>query len=195
MMRRNSIFSAGLFVFYLLGTTSCIPEFDIDIINNKEEKITCKLDGADFAADNNESMLDLVKGELIEKEQYFLLTVYGAELQDNGGAKAVGFKIGGSSIEELQAGNVYDSWEELESSPGNFVGAMGAVEERPSVQSDESIYKAGSNHTKEITLEITAVDHEAQTFSGIFSFEALDDEKGLRISVTEGKFEDVKWKK
>ncbi|WP_186758070.1 DUF6252 family protein [Echinicola salinicaeni] len=195
MMKRRTGFSVGLFVLYLFSTVACIPSFDIDIINNKEEKITCKLDGVDFAADNNESILDLVKGELLERDQYFLLTVYGAELQDEGGAKAVGFKIGGFSIEELRAGNTYETWEELENRPGDFVGVMGAVEERPSVQSDESIYKASSNHTKKVSLEITEVDHETKTFSGTFSFVALDDETGIEINVTEGKFEDVKWGK
>ncbi|WP_215224928.1 hypothetical protein [Echinicola shivajiensis] len=194
-MKRSIRFSIGFFVLYLIGTTSCIPSFDIDLINNNEEKITCKLNGENFAADNNESVLDLVKAELVEKDQYFLLTVYGAELLDDGGAKAVGFKIGGLSIEELQAGNTYETWEELENSPGDFVGVMGAVEERPSVQSDESIYKASSNHTKKIFLEITEVDHEAKTFSGTFSFDALDDVSGVNINVTEGQFENVKWGK
>lgn len=192
-MKSSIGFSIGFFVLYLFSTTSCIPSFDIDLINNSEEKITCKLNGENFAADNNTSVLDLVKAELVEKDQYFLLTVYGAELLDDGGAKAVGFKLGGQSLEELQAGNTYNSWEELASSPGDFIGVMGAVEERPSVQSDENIYKASSNHTNKISLEITEINHEAKTFSGIFSFDALDDEKGVSISVTEGVFEDVKW--
>jgi hypothetical protein len=136
--------------------------------------------------------VDFVRTELVEEETNFLLTVFGGELLDDGAALAVGFRLGGDKLADLQEGDTFDSWE-LDESDGAHKGVMGGVEQRPSVNSEEHDFRASSNHTGDVSLTITAIDHANKKISGEFHFTALDNENNVRVEISEGKFENIYW--
>jgi len=187
----------SLLFIICISLNGCISSIDVkeDLDEVGAEKISCMVNGEPFEAINGKGLLaiDFVMGELLESENSFLITVYSVELLDEGGALAVGFKIGGKNVSDLKVGDTFTTWELLPGSSEDYIGAMGGVEKRSSIQTDEHIFKASSNHTKEISLTITAIDHVAKTMSGAYNFVALDDENNTKVEVTEGIFQNVSW--
>lgn len=184
----------------LLGALGgCIDSLEsVDILPNKtnRETINCLVDGVPFEATSGKGLLamDFVKTEMQQDENSFLLTVFGVNMQDNGEALAVGFRLGGRNIEDIQPGDTFTEWVPIEDAEGPFEGAMGGVEKRKSATSEEYIFKAGSNQTGEIRLTVTAIDLAEKRISGTFQFTAQDVENDILLDVTEGDFENIQWK-
>ncbi|MBD8489519.1 hypothetical protein IFO69_12255 [Echinicola sp. CAU 1574] len=192
-LKKNQL---ALILFCPLILNGCITSLELknEEEAGMEERLTCMVDGEPFEAANGQGLLavDFVMVDMVEKENTFLMTLYAVDLPDEGGARAVGFKLGGIDINDLQVGDTFDDWK-LETDSGEYLGVLGAVEERPSVQSEEYTLKASSNHTKEIKLTITEIDYQAKTMSGTFNFKALDDEKNIEVEVSEGSFQNISW--
>jgi hypothetical protein len=188
----NRIFFLVLFISFSL--VSCFSISDLKNEINEEEKLTCLVDGKPFEAVNGHGLfaVDFVRTELVEEETNFLLTVFGGELLDDGAALAVGFRLGGDNLSDLQVGDVFDSWE-LDENDGAHKGVMGGVEQRPTINSDEHDFRASSNHTGDVSLTITDIDFTNKRISGEFYFTALDDENNVRVEISEGKFENIYW--
>lgn len=182
------------FFFLLLGLGGCLS--DLDILPDKyQEKLSCLVDGEPFEATSGKGLLavDFIRTEMQQTEDYFLLTVFGVTIQDGGEALAVGFRLGGSDPEDIQPGNIYTTWVALEDVEGAFEGAMGGVEKRKSVTSNETLFKAGSSPSGEISLTVTAIDLAEKKISGTFQFSAQGEDSDIRIEVTEGTFENIQW--
>ncbi|WP_339865442.1 hypothetical protein [uncultured Algoriphagus sp.] len=158
--------------------------------------IIANLNEIPFEAEGGKGFLakEFLKAELEESEDYYLLTVYGIRVQDDKKALALGFQLAGNDISEITAGSTYSNWVLLDEKAGKFEGAKGAVEMRNSVKSDNSVFKASSFYTGEIKLTITEIDLSKREFSGSFQFSALDSQVDTLFQVTEGNFENVKWK-
>lgn len=188
----NRIIFLVLFVSFSL--VSCFSLSDLKNEINEEEKLTCLVDGKPFEAVNGQGLfaVDFVRTELVEEETNFLLTVFGGELLEDGAALAVGFRLGGDNLSDLQVGDVFDSWE-LDENDGAHKGVMGGVEQRPTINSDEHDFRASSNHTGNVSLTITDIDFTNKRISGEFYFTALDDENNMRVEISEGKFENIYW--
>jgi hypothetical protein len=189
---QKSAFFLLLFVSFSLA--GCLPFTDFTNDESEQVKVTCLVDGRPFEAVNGKGLfaVDFVRTELVEEETNFLLTVFGGELLDDGAALAVGFRLGGDKLADLQEGDTFDSWE-LDESDGAHKGVMGGVEQRPSVNSEEHDFRASSNHTGDVSLTITAIDHANKKISGEFHFTALDNENNVRVEISEGKFENIYW--
>lgn len=163
--------------------------------SDKKGKITCKVNGEEFAAAGNKGLaaMDFIAAEMEREGNSFLLTVVGVTQYDGGGALAVGFKLGGHSLADIQPGTTLTEWNYDESVIGNFEGTMGGVEERASVKSEEAKYKASSNHADLMSLTVTEFDTLENKLSGTFYFEAKDQQNGTEIEVTDGVFSNVEW--
>jgi hypothetical protein len=197
MLKRFVKRTSVLFIL-LVPLGGCLDALDsVDILPNKanRETINCLVDGVPFEATSGKGLLavDFVKTEMQQDENSFLLTVFGVNMQDNGEALAVGFRLGGRNIGEIQPGDTFTEWVPIEDAEGPFEGAMGGVEKRKSATSEEYIFKAGSNHTGEISLTVTAIDLAERRISGTFQFTAQDVENDILLNVTEGDFENIQW--
>lgn len=186
-----------LLSFLCLGLNGCLSSIDVngDLDELGAERIVCLVDGKPFEAVNGKGLLavDFVMTELVEGNDNFLLTIYSVELLEEGGALAVGFKLAGKKITDLKAGDTFTTWTAIDTANEVYSGAMGGVEQRTSLQTDEHIFKASSNHTQEMNLTITEIDHVAKQVSGTFRFVALDDENNTKVEVTEGEFLNISW--
>ncbi|HSF55587.1 MAG TPA: hypothetical protein VLA71_17660 [Algoriphagus sp.] len=185
-----------MLILLLGGLGGCLSELDILPDNSKQEKLSCLVNGEPFAATSGKGLLamDFIRAEMQQTENYFLLTVFGVNILDSGEALAVGFRLGGSNPESIQPGDTFTTWVAMEDMESNFEGAMGGVEKRKSPTSNETIYKAGSNHTGEMSLTVTTIDLAEKKISGTFRFTALDAEVDTLIEVSQGNFENVQWK-
>lgn len=185
------VFLMGL--LFLFGGCDLIqntfPESD------KKGKITCMVNGKEFEAAGNKSIaaMDFIVAEMQREGSAFHLTVAGVSQHDGGGALAVGFKIGGYSLADVQPGTTLTEWNYDEAIVGDFVGAMGGVEQRESVKSEEAKFKASSNHADLMSLTVTEFDTVQKKLSGTFYFEAKDQYNGAEIEVTEGTFSNIQW--
>lgn len=182
--------------FLLLGLGGCLSELDILPDKSDLEKLSCLVDGEPFEATSGKGLLavDFIRTDMQQTDDYFLLTVFGVTVQNGGEALAVGFKLGGSDPEDIEPGNTYTAWVAFEDVEGAFEGAMGGVEKRKSVTSNEALFKAGSSPSGEISLTVTAIDLDERKISGTFQFTAHGEEDSdIRIEVTEGIFENIKW--
>lgn len=198
-MQKRFLKRPSILLMLLVALGGCIDSLDsVDILPNKadRETINCLVDGVPFEATSGKGLLamDFVKTEMQQDENSFLLTVFGVNMQDNGEALAVGFRLGGRSIEDVQAGDTFTGWVPIGDAEGPYEGAMGGVEKRKSATSDEYVFKAGSNHTGEISLTVTAIDLAEKRISGTFQFTAKDVENDVLLDVTEGDFDNIQWK-
>lgn len=182
----------GLGLTFSVGACDLIQDFFPE--GNKEGKITCRVDGESFeaAGKKNLTAMDFIIAEMQQEGETFLLTVFGVS-QYEGGALAVGFKIAGYKLEDLQPGMTLTDWNYNEDIVGSFDGVMGGVERRASAGSEEALFKASSNHSDQMSLTITAIDLNQNKISGTFFFHAKDKDNGKFLEVTEGKFTNVQW--
>ncbi|QDH80532.1 hypothetical protein FKX85_16385 [Echinicola soli] len=191
----RQIYLLAILLFACLSgcITSLDTKTDLDMAN--AEKVTCEVNGKPFEAVNGEGLLalDFVMADIEKAEGAFVLTVYAVQLSDDGGALAVGFKLGGEQVTDIQTGDTFTTWTPITEGSSHYKGVLGAVEKRPSVNTDEHIFKASSNHTRKVSLTVTEFDPVAKSISGTFHFEALDDENGTEVVVTNGQFQHVQW--
>lgn len=183
------------FLLLLLGLGGCLSDLELVPEKENQEVLACLIDGKPFEATSGKGLLavDFIRTELLEDENSFLLTVFGVRMQDNGEALAVGFKLGGKNLQDIQPGDTFTEWLPMENVEGAFEGAQGGVEKRKSATSSENIYQAGSHHTGNISLTITAIDLKAKRISGTYHFTARDIEKDIQLEVTQGSFENIQW--
>lgn len=193
-----SILKRAFILLVLFSLVSCIDINGINIFPNRKDDgvISAILNGDRFEVESGKGILasEFVIAEMENRDDSFLLTIYGIRVKDSGKALAVGFKLGGKSLEDITSGDEFSKWNLIENSEVNFEGAMGAVEMRKSVKSEDHLYQASSNHTGEMELIITDIDVERKLISGRFSFSALDEENGTLIEVENGTFDSIKWK-
>ncbi|WP_339706440.1 hypothetical protein [Algoriphagus aquimarinus] len=158
--------------------------------------ISANLNGEPFQVEGGKGLLasEFLKAELASTETNFLLTIYGIRIEDNKQAVAMGIQLAGVDISDIQPGDEFTDWVLVDDVASIFKGAKGAVEKRTSVNSDENVFKASSYNTNEMFLTISQIDLEEHKISGTFKFSALDTENDTLINVTEGNFEQVKWK-
>ncbi|WP_439488210.1 hypothetical protein [Algoriphagus sp.] len=183
-----------LFFFAMSVFVSCMP-IDELFEKDNEGKISCIINGEPYEVEGGKSILssEILRSELTRREGHFLLTIYGIKpVEDNKGL-AIGFRIGGIDVADLKPDDVFTEWEVLDEEEGNFVGAMGGVEERTSGNTDYHELKASSNHTGDITLTISEIDTVGRLISGTFHFTAKDQISGDVQEVTDGVFEKIKW--
>jgi len=191
----NRFFKPVFLIGLLLVFGGCDLIQDTFPETDEKGKISCKVNGEQFEAAGNKSIaaMDFIAAEMEREGNTFLLTVVGVSQYDGGGALAVGFKLGGHSLADIQPGTTLTEWNYDESIIGDFEGAMGGVEERTSVNSDEAKYKASSNHADLMSLTVTEFDTLQKKLSGTFYFKAKDQYIGTEIEVTEGVFSNVEW--
>lgn len=188
-----------LVVLFILGVLHVVSGCDLiqDIFpeSDKKGKIECMVNGEDFEAAGNQSLaaMDFIIAEMQREQGTFLLTVFGVS-QYQGGARAVGFKLAGNSLDEIQTDIPMEEWIYNEEIVGYFEGVMGGVEERSSKNEADTLYKASSNHASLMSLTVTAFDTLNQTISGTFQFDAEDQYNGTFVEVRNGEFSNVKWK-
>ncbi|WP_425638767.1 DUF6252 family protein [Algoriphagus yeomjeoni] len=183
----------GLFSF---GLCSCDALEEIIPDKTNAGVISAMLNGEAFKVEGGKGILasEFLKAELDSSSTDFLLTIYGIQIEDDKKALAMGIQLAGEAIVDVQPGDVFTDWILVDDVSSTFKGAKGAVEKRISANSDENVFKASSYNTDEMTLTISEIDLEAQEISGTFNFSALDTENDTLIHVTEGIFEQVKWK-
>jgi hypothetical protein len=191
----NVFFKPVFLIGLLLVFGGCDLIQDTFPESDAKGKISCRVNGEAFEAAGNKSIaaMDFVVAEMEREGNTFLLTVVGVSQHDGGGALAVGFKLGGYSLADIQAGTTLTQWNYDESIIGDFEGVMGGVEERASANSDEAKYKASSNHADLMSLTVTEFDTLQKKLSGTFYFKAKDQYNGTEVEVTEGKFSNLKW--
>lgn len=194
-MRHSFLIRFCIFSMILLVSVSCQDVLDILPLETTDEFISASINDQVFEVEGGKSILDseFVIAEMVEDQDHFLLTVYGVQVADTKEVTAMGFKLGGKSLDELEVGKEYSEWELIENSEVNFEGVMGAVEKRTSPNSDDHIYKASSNHTGEISFIINEIDIENKTISGEFNYKAKDKDSGTLLEVRNGKFEKIEW--
>ncbi|MBN3582171.1 hypothetical protein JYB64_07210 [Algoriphagus aestuarii] len=195
MMKFSFYIRFSIISLILIAVVSCQEVLDILPANSSEEIISATINDQVFEVEGGKSILDseFVIAEMVEDQDHFLLTVYGVQVADTKEVTAMGFKLGGKSLAELEIGKEYTSWQLLKNSEVNFEGVMGAVEKRTSPNSDDHIYKASSNHTGEISFIIHELDIENKSISGVFNYKAKDKDKGTVLEVNNGKFEKIEW--
>ncbi|MBN3519078.1 hypothetical protein JYB62_03605 [Algoriphagus lutimaris] len=193
-----SILKRAFILLVLFSLISCIDINGVNVFPNRKDKgvISATLNGDQFEVESGKGILasEFVVSEMKNRDDYFLLTIYGIRVKDGGKALAFGFKIAGINLEELARGSKFSEWNLIKNSEVNFEGAMGAVEMRKSVKSEGHLYQASSNHTGEMELIITDIDVNKKLISGRFSFTALDEVNGTLIEVENGTFDNIKWK-
>ncbi|MBN7812243.1 hypothetical protein J0A68_14915 [Algoriphagus sp. H41] len=162
--------------------------------SDKDGKITCKVDGVEFEAAGKQGSvsIDFVVAEMLREGSSFHLTVWGVS-EHNGGALAVGFRMGGYSLADIAPGTTLTDWDYDDALVGDFVGAMGGVEERSSPFADEAVLRASSNHSDLMSLTVDELDTVQKTLSGTFFFKAKDQDTGAEVEVTEGAFSNIQW--
>lgn len=183
-------------IFISFGISSCDAIEEIMPDKKDAGVISAKLNGELFEVEGGKGILasEYLKAELDSSSTDFLLTIYGIQIEDDKKALAMGIQLAGEAIVDVQPGDVFTDWILVDDVSSTFKGAKGAVEKRISANSDENVFKASSYNTDEMTLTITDIDLEGQKISGTFKFSALDTENDTLINVTEGKFDQVKWK-
>lgn len=186
-------------VLFILGALHIVSGCDLvqDIFpeSDKNGKIECVVNGEDFEAAGNQSLaaMDFIIAEMQRENGTFLLTVFGVS-QYQGGARAVGFKLAGKSLDVVQTNKPMEEWIYNEEIVGYFEGVMGGVEERSSKNEADTVFKASSNHANLMNLTVTSFDTLNQTISGTFQFDAEDQYNGTFIEVRNGEFSNIKWK-
>lgn len=188
-----------LLILFVFGGLHVINGCDLvqDIFpeSDKNGKLEAVVNGEDFEAAGNQSLaaMDFIIAEMQRENGTFLLTVFGVS-QYQGGARAVGFKLAGNSLAEIQTDKPMQEWIYNEDIVGYFQGVMGGVEERTSKNEADTLYKASSNHANLMNLTVTNFDTLNQTISGTFQFDAEDQHNGTFVEVRNGKFSNVQWK-
>lgn len=183
-------------IFISFGISSCDAIEEIIPDAKDAGVISAKLNGELFEVEGGKGILasEFLKAELDSSKTNFLLTIYGIQVEDDKKALAMGIQLAGKAIADVQPGDEFTDWILVDDASSTFKGAKGAVEKRISANSDENVFKASSYNTNEMTLTISEINIEEQKISGTFKFSALDTENDTLINVTEGKFEQVKWK-
>lgn len=196
MMRFQSKFSLPIFLVISWVIYGCDALEEALPIRQDNGSISAMLNGVQFEAEGGGGLLsdEFLRAELEKGDGDFLLTVYGINIEEDNSALAVGFQIAGNQLDEIQAGNTYEEWVLIDEKASLFEGAKGAVEKRNSIGSDDHLFKASTYYTGEMSLTISEIDTLSQQFSGTFSFSALDEENDTLLNVTQGSFENVKWK-
>lgn len=196
MSEFQKLFSPCLPAFILLALlTGCEIVRDTFPESDKNGKIVCMIDGVKFEAAGNKSIaaMDFIVAEMEQNTDSYLLTVFAISQHKGTGALAVGFKIGGYNLEDLEPGVTLTQWNYNEDIVGSFEGVMGGVEERASKDSDDTVFKASSNHADKMSLTVTEIDLSKKSISGTFQFEAMDQETEKFVEVTSGEFRNVQW--
>jgi hypothetical protein len=192
----KKLFTTCLSAFLLLAVvTGCEIVRDTFPESEKNGKIVCLIDGVKFEAAGNKSIaaMDFIVTEMEKKDDTYLLTVFAISQHKGTGALAVGFKIAGSRLEDLEPGVTLTQWNYNEAIVGSFEGVMGGVEGRTSKDSDDTVFKASSNHADKMSLTVTEIDLSKKSISGTFQFEAKDQETEKFVEVTNGEFRNVQW--
>lgn len=192
-----SIAKRSMILFVFFGLTSCIEIDGKRIFADKKDEgvISATIDGKAFEVESGSGIFskEVVIAELEEGADFFLLTVYGVKVRSGGNALAFGFKLGGKNLEDVEINSDYTEWTLIEDSDINFEGAMGAVELRKSVKSEDHIYKASSNHTGIMSLIISEIDLEKRLISGVYNYVARDQNNGTEVEVQDGVFNSIEW--
>lgn len=194
LFKTSRIFIYSIFISCGLSSCDAIEEILPDA--KDAGTISAMLNGEPFDVEGGKGILasEFLKAELDSSVTDFSLTIYGIRIEDDKKALAMGIQLAGDAIADIQPGDVFTDWVLVDDVSSTFKGAKGAVERRISANSDENVFKASSYNTGEMTLTISDIDLEEQKISGTFKFSALDTENDTLINVTEGKFEQVKWK-
>jgi len=184
-----------LFSFILCIVNGCISVDDLVADKKNEGTISCMVNGELFEVEGGKGLAasEHLLADMVKEDGSFLLTVFGVKVQEDKKGLAIGFKLGGEKVADVNPGDVFTEWEVLDEVEGTFEGAMGGVEERESVSTPDHLLKASSNHTGEMSLTIDAIDTVEQRISGTFSFTAKDKENGTIMEIKDGVFENVRW--